>query len=179
MRDWREALMARHPDLFAIEDIGGAWRPGYPDVGDGWRDLVELALTRIAGAAATQPPGALRVVQIKEKFGTLRLYLDFPVPSAVAARVTEAVELAEARSACTCETCGAVGRLWSFDGYLHTACDRHGRGRPVPVRPGREYLRIEWRIGEDGAWKQRVRRYDRDRDAFVEVPPPHPREDDR
>jgi hypothetical protein len=43
--------------------------------------------------------------------------------------------LAVARSACTCEICGAEGRLYSRRGWLATRCAEHAAGDPVPVRP--------------------------------------------
>ena len=41
------------------------------------------------------------------------------------AEVNEAIELAEARSACTCEECGAEGRLYDSGGWYLTRCPRH------------------------------------------------------
>jgi hypothetical protein len=51
------------------------------------------------------------VLQIKEKFGTLRFYWDGTLSSEATAQVEEAIALAEARSACTCELCDAEGQL--------------------------------------------------------------------
>jgi hypothetical protein len=58
--------------------------------------------------------------QVKEKFGTLRFYYhggdDY---------VRGAVAMAEAMSACTCEECGAPGRM-STGGWLSVRCVEHG-----------------------------------------------------
>jgi hypothetical protein len=51
------------------------------------------------------------VLQIKENFGTLRFYWSGDISNAARAKVEEALALAVARSACTCEICGAEGRL--------------------------------------------------------------------
>lgn len=172
MADWRDDLVARHPALFTMETDGG-FRPsgGYPEVGDGWRDLVERAAARLAEAVSGLPRGALVIVQIKEKFGTLRLYTSVAaegLPEAVLERIDEAVALAEARSAVTCERCGDPGALWRDDGWYRTACARHGEGRKVAVKPGRDVLH---RIGRRSGSLRWVR-YDRATDAFVEVPEP-------
>lgn len=59
------------------------------------------------------------VVQVKEKFGTLRFYID---------RGTDEhynyIRFAEAMSAVTCETCGAPGKIRGR-GWYYTACDEH------------------------------------------------------
>ncbi|MCA6116718.1 hypothetical protein J6524_17690 [Bradyrhizobium sp. WSM 1738] len=50
-------------------------------------------------------------------------------------QVEEAIDLAEARSACTCEVCGEVGVLRG-GGWLTTRCYRYAEGRPpAEVRP--------------------------------------------
>src|ERR1700730_14384076 len=146
-RNWRIDLIERHPHLFQTE----TGTPGYPAVGDGWRDLVETAVGRIADAVAAAPSGSLAIVQIKEKFATLRIYTSSctALPDGIRAKVEEAIALAEARSACTCETCGAEGRLFKRGGVYLTACDEHGKGEPVPVRPGRENLHFFW-VVRDG-----------------------------
>jgi hypothetical protein len=170
---WQAALLARYPALFNQEINGRIITQGYPSVDDGWRDLVETAIGRIAGAAAVAPSGSLRIGQIKEKFATLRVYLDSRTgfTGTTNAAIDEAICLAEARSACTCETCGEPGRLFKFGGWYKTACDEHGsKGKSVPERPGLENAHITWRY-VDGKRAVRARRYIRATDSFEEVDP--------
>jgi hypothetical protein len=136
-RTWQAELVARYPNLFNEEFNGRVTAPGYPTCGDGWRDLVQTAVGRIASAVAAAPNGSLKVGQIKEKFATLRVYLDSRngLPEASRAAVDEAISLAEARSACTCETCGEPGRLYKNGGWFLTACEQHAKGKAVEVRP--------------------------------------------
>jgi hypothetical protein len=103
--------MRRYPQLFEGS--------GYPTVGDGWRDLLERALARIAAAVARGPAeSGIKIVQIKEKYGTLRIYYDsHKLSKKASAVVDEAIELAEARAACTCDECGAEGRLYDSGGW--------------------------------------------------------------
>jgi hypothetical protein len=169
---WQSRLVARHPVLFNQDINGRVIAPGHPSVGDGWRDLVETAVGRIAAAVAAAPGGSVKIGQIKEKFGTLRVYLDRrrALSDQTNAAIDEAIELAEARSACTCETCGAEGRLFKSGGWLVTACDAHGKGSPVPQKPGLMNLHVTRGI-VDGKRVIRTQRYVRSTDTFEEVDP--------
>jgi hypothetical protein len=170
-RSWQADLIARYPDLFVQEIRGRTTTPGYPAVGEGWRDLVETVVARIA--AASLDSGSLKIGQIKEKFGTLRLYLDRcdGLPEASLSVINEAISLGEARSACTCETCGAEGRLYDASGWFLTACERHAKGTVVEVRPGRENIRIVRALKDGKLSIVSCRRYVRDTDSFVDVAP--------
>jgi len=66
-----------------------------------------------------------KVAQIKEKFGTLRFYLDGGTEA-----LYERVSQAEQLSAVTCEVCGAPGELRG-GGWLKTLCDSCAQGRPA------------------------------------------------
>jgi len=142
---------------------------GYPECNEGWCDLIERTCIRIENALDNGD--TVKITQIKEKYGTLRFYWNGRLPSEIKAEVGEAVSLAEARSACTCEICGAEGRLYSRGGWLATACFEHAQGEPAPVRPGFENLRIVRRYGAGGHQTVSCRRYDRSTDAFVDVEP--------
>ncbi len=72
--------------------------------------------------------------QIKEKFGTLRFYWSGPFDRETSDRIDEAVDLAEFRSACTCEECGARGSLRVARGWYAVRCHDHAAegSREVP-----------------------------------------------
>ncbi|MDB5670961.1 MAG: hypothetical protein JWO25_1920 [Alphaproteobacteria bacterium] len=170
-KSWQALLMDNHRRLFETQVDGRLVREGYPEVGDGWRDLVETAVGRIAAAVTGTPDGALKILQIKTKFGSLRLYWRSDGLSRVQnAAVVEAVDLAEARSACTCEICGSEGGPWSDHGWMLTACAEHARGRPLAVRPGVAGVVVERRMVAGRLQVQRRRRYVRTTDSFVELP---------
>lgn len=61
----------------------------------------------------------VEVVQVKEKFGTLRFYTDVGDDY-----IYGAIAMAESMSAVTCETCGKPGKLYTY-GWWHVACDEH------------------------------------------------------
>jgi hypothetical protein len=130
---------------------------------------VERCCARIETALAEG--GALRVVQIKQKFGALRCYWSSSLPDADKAKVDEAIALAAARSACTCEFCGAEGRPYNRDCWLATACPQHARGELKPVRPGFENIHIVRTFGPGRFPIVSCRRYIRETDCFVDVDP--------
>ena len=74
---------------------------------------VESARLKMQEAAAEVPVA----VQVKEKFGTLRFYLDNANAQAGAY-----VRFAEEMSACTCEQCGAPGHRQGGGGWIRTLC---------------------------------------------------------
>jgi len=169
---WQADLLRRYADLFNPQEQPELTR-GYPAVGDGWRELVEKAVARIAEAVAALPEGSLRITQIKEKLAGIRIYTTTRrrLPAEVAAKIEEAIDLAEARSYCTCETCGAVGDLYDDDGWFMTRCERHAKGERLPKNYDDD-LHIKFEIV---GGKRRViacRRYDRERDALVDAPLP-------
>jgi hypothetical protein len=73
VRDWRAELIETYPDLFHPVAGDPPAAQGWPEVGDGWRDLLERAGARIR-AVVQADGGRFHVTQIKEKYGTLRLY---------------------------------------------------------------------------------------------------------
>jgi hypothetical protein len=174
--NWREALMRRHADLFGLDPNAlPETARGYPTVGDGWRDLVEKAVARLAAAA---PTGSnLRIVQIKEKFATLRLYFRANDLGTAWANIRQAIQLAEARSACTCEICGAEGRPYDADGRYTTRCATHATGVPVAVKPGYENLWLRYGVVDGNAKITKCQRYDRVHDIFIDAPLPPDLED--
>jgi hypothetical protein len=60
-------------------------------------------------------------VQVKEKFGTLRFYVDGGDD-----KIDGMIRMAESMSAVTCEECGSPGKLRGR-GWMYTACDLHAR----------------------------------------------------
>jgi len=87
--------------------------------GDGWFELVyKLSedLMVISSKLGIEPPVA---VQVKEKFGTLRFYVD-----GYHEAIGERIEQAELESGRICEVCGNEGKQRN-QGWVRTLCDRH------------------------------------------------------
>lgn len=116
---------------------------------DGWYRIIHAlcaAVERRAAAAGLRRGSRLwpRFAQIKEKFGTLRVYLDVGSrnrgihavdflnaglslrgkPEDRYAPLHAAVAAAEKRSASVCERCGRPGTLRRHRPWLQTLCDR-------------------------------------------------------
>lgn len=106
----------------------------YIECGDGWLPIIDALCAGVEEAVERhnddlmydqkngrrrkeQPMKYPLARQIKEKFGTLRVYFS------EGSDITQAaVAVAVAMSAHTCENCGARGRT-HFDGWTRTLCD--------------------------------------------------------
>ena len=92
------------------------------ECGDGWLPLIEDAKTIIAKYNLYHPilEEKLEFVQIKEKWGELRLYLNQYIPE-----VEEKIHKLEEKSLDICEQCGTdknVKTEWTH-GWIMTLCD--------------------------------------------------------
>ena len=103
----------------------------YPDLlkdafdfspGDGWYNLVDKLLENLS---ALEP--GIKVAQVKEKFGSMRFYVDYPqYYTEDNSRIANAlIDAAEEESSKTCEVCGEPGKGVSCMGWLKTLCDTH------------------------------------------------------
>ena len=98
------------------------------ETGDGWFDIIN-ELSRKIIALDKQSGTTTEAVQVKEKFGTLRFYVDFGTDE-----VFEAIEEAERKSAVTCELCGKPGML-RRGGWLKVKCDECAGDEPRKEKP--------------------------------------------
>ncbi|GLQ53573.1 hypothetical protein [Devosia nitrariae] len=99
--DWKDQLRDSHAGMFECEF----------SVDAGWADLIAAYVEMRLEAG-----DRWEFIQIKEKFGSLRLYDvgdDSPLES-----------IADHLSMCICETCGAPGRERD-GGWIRTLCDDH------------------------------------------------------
>lgn len=117
--NWREILKNRRTDGRVCE----------VSVGDGWAKIVcDLVKALDASGVEWQP------AQVKEKFGTLRFYVDIgdgPTLEGIlkfenykekCKEAWKLIEDAEHKSASTCEDCGAAGDRVSIGHILATLC---------------------------------------------------------
>ena len=115
-------LRTKHPQLFAGPRGKAALVPFAVDgfaVGDGWATILDEMAAEIERSCVRTGSKLPTVLQIKEKFGLLRVYIDGGVEG-----VDTIIARAEERSAVTCEDCGKPGRL-RRKGWLRTLCDEH------------------------------------------------------
>jgi hypothetical protein len=169
VRNWRAELIEAYPDIFhPLPDNPGVAQAS-PECGEGWRNLLERACARIR-AAVRADGGTFHATQIKEKYATLRFYWEGALSPEADAQVDEIIDLAEARSACTCEVCGEEGRLYQSGCWMMTRCALHAEGRAVVIEPSFENVHVKERI----VGRRReitCRRYDRKTDSFIVIDP--------
>lgn len=115
-KELTDRLAAKYPLLF--RDLYGDYTKtcmsGGIECGDGWYDIIDNFCAKVAPSSPD-----IYFTQIKEKFGTIRLYMNFYNEVANEAD-TEAEKLSEV----TCETCGKPGEM-QYGSWLFVACDEH------------------------------------------------------
>jgi len=93
------------------------------DVGGGWEPLIR-ELSQNLEFLNENTPVHVEAVQVKEKFGTLRFYVDGIEGGKFWADIVWAlIDWAEAQSAWTCEVCGEWGKRRD-GGWIVTLCDK-------------------------------------------------------
>lgn len=116
LTDSRREAMA--PVLDRIPERWGKYLPG-----PGW-DALLLDLNQTLSALDPE----YQILQAKEKFGVLRLYVQFSVLLRDLTSTQEAayslIRDAETKSATVCELCGEKGELRPV-GWVKTLCDTH------------------------------------------------------
>ena len=124
-----DELIQRHPRLFRGEFPAiASWVP------EGWPPLVEELLHDIEALLDDKQAARLEIRQIKEKFGSLRVYAQLhPGPGATELSEGDAplhqhvIRLVHEAEKCTlhvCDSCGAPSEIRSFAGWMTTRCDR-------------------------------------------------------
>ena len=90
-----------------------------PQVADGWLPIVEEMLVALKDLPIT-------IVQIKEKFGELRVYGDYDdsVTDEQVTEIAETIEAAVYKARHTCEICGEPGKLVDIN-VLGVRCEAH------------------------------------------------------
>jgi hypothetical protein len=166
--DWWMEFMKAHPRLFQIMPDEPARSFGYPLCEAGWRDVLMRLCNSIENALRFDE--TFQFIRIKQKFGLARIDWEGEMSDETRLRISDAINLAVARSACTCEICGMEGHLYSRRGWLATRCAEHKAGDAVPLRTGFENVRIlRRRPGHPDMYHAR---YDRETDTLTEISPP-------
>ena len=90
-------------------------------VGEGWASLIDEIFDKLD--SMEHPPA---VIQVKEKYAGLRVYLDVYVEE-----VEQVIIEAEKKSFEMCETCGKPGKIRGSRWY-YTSCDEHAKNGDLP-----------------------------------------------
>jgi len=127
-------LFDKYPQLFREKDLPASetcmcWGIG---CGSGWNALLEdlcAGLHKLFTDAGLTGDDYPSVGQVKEKFGTLRFYMN-KMPQSVQAPAHELIREAERRSGVTCEQCGAPGKIRNRS-WVTVLCDEHARPKNI------------------------------------------------
>ena len=102
----------------------------------GWANLLDRVFAEIAGivqeARSVNPEASLSVLQIKQKFGELRIYVNCEMDNPHADSIYALIDQAELEGTTTCEICGKPGTRRSLGGWIVTACQAHSLGTESP-----------------------------------------------
>ena len=93
---------------------------------DGWLPLIQSVLEVSRNRAQGEGLTDFKFLQIKEKFGGLRMY-----HTGGSDYIAGAVDAAEYQSYRVCEVCGAPGVTRNNRGWIQTLCDEHNQ-EPTP-----------------------------------------------
>lgn len=130
--DKSKELIDIFPDLYKGSDPRSAIALFGFECGDGWFDLLKELLIEIKAICVDNPGITVRVVQVKEKFGSLRFYYDFILEDGIGfegnanvdLEVDAAIEKAEQRSKEECEKCGKPSTITSNGCWLSNRCNQ-------------------------------------------------------
>lgn len=110
-------LYEKYPKIFMSDSDISFWGI---ECDDGWYDLIDELCAIIQNWNNNKSEiDQITVIQIKEKFGTLRFYYDGGDNF-----IDGSVSFAERISSKICETCGNSGKL-RHDSWMVTLCDNH------------------------------------------------------
>lgn len=106
-----DQLIKQYPDLFQTDKMRIS-------CGLGWFELISVLLSKIDSQAKYEKVD-IRVLQIKEKFGGLRFYID----NHKSEYVNGLISMSEAMSYYICENCGDKGKPIR-GGWIKTRCNK-------------------------------------------------------
>ena len=121
VKDYWSGLVDKHPAMF--EHL---WRP--PECDKGWEELLDNLMTNLEQLLKGMPGAILEVIQIKEKFGGLRFYVNTKgdwVSQEDLIALDDLIQEAERLSYSICEKCGAPGSTRRDRSWVRTLCDVH------------------------------------------------------
>ncbi len=116
-----QSLRAKYPRLFGRASVApksALAKQGFA-VGDGWLGVLDALAAEIEQSCIASGRSFPVFLQVKEKFGVLRVYVDGADEA-----IDGAIARAERSAARTCEVCGEPGRTHQIAG-VRTRCPNH------------------------------------------------------
>lgn len=100
------------------EEFPALFNDVYIGINDGWFDLLYELARDIQYICEDKDIEVPDVIQIKEKFGTLRFYIN-----SMDEDINKVISIAERKSSKICENCGKKGEQRT-GGWIKTLCDK-------------------------------------------------------
>ena len=125
-QELQEQLFQKYPDLFVEKDLPMSQTcMGWGiDTGDGWYDLLADLCVKISHLCGYSPFMSCVFTQVKEKYGTLRVYFATINGNIIMNNIIDdLIDAAESRSAHTCKVCGEYGEP-NDDGWISVLCNK-------------------------------------------------------
>lgn len=112
-------LFTKYPNLFHQRTLPPSESPLSRGIecGNGWYELIDKTCEKLKALKGKKHKN-MQFCQVKEKFGGLRLYMDYDTDEAY-----EICRVAEIQSYRICEECGQAGTT-NKDGWLRTLCNK-------------------------------------------------------
>lgn len=108
----------RLPGFVIYSDGGYDLELAKASVGEGWGSLIEEVFQK-----REDMKRPVNVIQVKEKWGGLRIYTDF-----INEEFDNFIVEIEKKSYTICEVCGNPGVLREINSWYHTRCNEHADG---------------------------------------------------
>lgn len=114
----QEDIMIKYEDYFRLYwDRESSMKYGF-QCADGWAPLIEVLMLEIHDYITMNELKPFQVLQVKEKFGALRIYVDTND-----FRVIDLINKTEALSTKVCEYCGTLDNVGTTtSGWIHSIC---------------------------------------------------------
>lgn len=119
-----KAISPRYPTFVIHEGYDRAL--ALQSVGEGWASLINEVFDFIEQNKIHN----VRIIQVKEKWGGLRIYTDM-MHDKLDAKIADV----QKRSFTICEVSGAPGKLRNCNGWYRTLSDAEGGQHPVVTQP--------------------------------------------
>lgn len=116
----QQKLYRDFPKLYGCPDKQGF----YFECDDGWYELIydlSKKITEIIEKTPVDENFPIRAAQVKEKYGTLRFYMETETDE-----ISDLIYEYEQLSAKTCEVCGKPGRIRGGR-WVQSLCDEHAK----------------------------------------------------
>lgn len=130
MSDLYEKLKIAYPDMYSYCGFS---------VGEGWNSIIEDLSEKLSKL------GGFEVVQVKEKFGTLRFYThnDGNGNEQNVIEGRRLIREAEIKSSKTCESCGEPGTMQNDLSWVKTLCKTHYEQRLDHIAKEKAFYKAE------------------------------------